>query len=253
VIPAPRRTAISTPAPRLLELLLTVALVVILFGLAAAGYVLLRHFAPGLLSFWSVRERAAILLLPLEGLVLCLSVWLGLRRPEPEKRAVLGIVSMSSPWPWWSILAGLALFVAAIGTALLLQVAVNRPFRGPAAEDLGLVGASPIRFAYLLLMGGYFVPFAEELLFRGVVFRWLLEMLGFVPAAFLSAAIFGGLHFGSGIDHVWVTFAYGLVFAWLYARSGSLWAPVFAHRTTNSISITIAWLASSVGPPGPGF
>jgi membrane protease YdiL (CAAX protease family) len=140
--------------------------------------------------------------------------------------------------------------VAAIGAALLVQAAADRSFRGPTAEDLGLVGASPVRFAFLLLMGGYVVPFAEELLFRGVIFRWTLEVLGFLPAALVSAAIFGALHYGSGADHVWVTFAYGLVFAWLYARSGSLWAPVFAHRTTNSISITIAWLASNLGPQG---
>jgi membrane protease YdiL (CAAX protease family) len=234
------------------EVLLTLALVLLLFGLAVALYVVLRHLAPGFLSFWSVRDRAAILLLPLEALVLCLAVWLGLRRPRAEKRLVLGMVPMASPWTRRSILAGLALFVAAIGAALLVQAAADRSFRGPTAEDLGLVGASPVRFAFLLLMGGYVVPFAEELLFRGVIFRWLLEKLGFAPAALVSAAIFGGLHYGSGADHVWVTFAYGLVFAWLYARSGSLWAPVFAHRTTNSISITIAWLASNLGPQGPG-
>jgi hypothetical protein len=237
----------------LAELLLTLALVLFLFVLAIVGFVLLRRLAPALLSFWSVRERAAILLLPLEGIVLCLSVWLGVRRPEAEKRLVLGIVPMPPPWPRRSILAGLVLFVVAITAALLLQAVADRPFRGPTAEDLGLVGASPVRFAYLLLMGGYFVPLAEELLFRAVLFRWLLEVLGFAPAALLSAAVFGGLHFGSGADHVWVTFAYGIVFAWLYARSGSIWAPVFAHRTTNSISITIAWLASSVLPQGPGF
>jgi membrane protease YdiL (CAAX protease family) len=154
------------------------------------------------------------------------------------------MVPLEAPWIHRSILAGVGLFVAAIGAALLLQALFDRPLRAPRAEDLGLVGASPLRFAFLLLMGGYFVPFAEELLFRGVIFRWLLEKLGFVLAALLSAALFGVLHFGGGRDHIWVTFAYGIVFAWLYFRSGSIWAPVFAHRTTNTISLTIAWLAS---------
>lgn len=244
---APAGAGITTPAPRLREVLLVLALVLALFGFAVAGYVLLRRSAPAVLAFWSLDGRPAILLLPLEGVVISLSVWLGLLRPGPEKRLVLGMVPLDAAWRHRSILAGIALFIAAIGAALLLQALLDRPLRAPTAEDLGLVGASPMRFAFILLMGGYFVPLAEELLFRGVIFRWLLEKLGFALAALLSGALFGALHFGSGSDHIWVPFAYGLVFAWLYFRTGSIWAPVFAHRTTNSISLTIAWLASSAG------
>jgi membrane protease YdiL (CAAX protease family) len=238
---------IASPPPRLRELLLALGLVLFFLGLAIAGYVLLRNLAPGLLAFWGYDGRAAILLLPLEAGILSLAVWLGLRRDADEKRLVLGMVPFEAPWRFRSILAGLALLLGVLGAALFVQALLDRPLRAPTAESLGLVGASPVRFAFLLLMGGYFVPLAEELLFRGLVFRWLLEKLGFAPAALLSAALFGALHFGSGSDHIWVTFVYGLVFAWLYFRAGSIWAPVFAHRTTNTVSIALAWLATGAG------
>jgi uncharacterized protein len=247
VIGAPPGAGIATPAPRLRELLLVLALVLVFLALAVAGYVLLLKLAPAVIAFWSYRGRPAILLLPLEAAALSLSVWLGLLRAAGEKRLVLGMVPLEPPWRQRSIFAGLDLFIVAIGAALLLQALLDRPLRAPTAEDLGLAGASPMRFAFLLLMGGYFVPLAEELLFRGVIFRWLLEKLGFVLAALLSGALFGALHFGGGSDHIWVTSAYGVVFAWLYFRTGSIWAPVFAHRTTNTVALTIAWLASSAG------
>jgi membrane protease YdiL (CAAX protease family) len=238
---------IATPAPRWYEVLLALALVMV-FGVLAIGAVaLLQRAAPELVSFWSRSERAPILLLPLEALMLLAACWLALFRRAGEKPLVLGIVPLRSPWARRSILAGVLLFIAAVAVALLIERLLGRPLRTPTPADLGLAEASPMRFAFILLMGGYLVPLAEEVLFRGVIFRWLFEKLGFGLAALLSGAFFGALHAGNGTDHVWITAGYGVVFAWLYWRSGSLWAPVFAHRVTNSIAITLAWLTAGAG------
>jgi membrane protease YdiL (CAAX protease family) len=46
-----------------------------------------------------------------------------------------------------------------------------------------------------------------------------------------------------------VTFAGGLVFAWLRLRSRSLLAPVLAHAATNGLGLAVAWLAvHTLGP-----
>jgi membrane protease YdiL (CAAX protease family) len=241
---APTAARLTTPAPRWYEVLLAVALVVALGVAAIAAFRALQGAAPELVSFWSSGGRAPVVLLPLEALVLLAACWAALLRPAAEKPLVLGLVPLRPPWPGRSVLAGILLFFGAVAFAFLLERLLGRPLRAPTPAELGLGEASAMRFAFILLMGGYLVPLAEEVLFRGVIFRWLLERLGFAAAALLSGALFGALHFGNGSDHVWITGAYGVVFAWLYWRSGSLWAPVFAHRATNAIALTLAWLAA---------
>lgn len=75
-------------------------------------------------------------------------------------------------------------------------------------------------------------PIAEELIFRGMVFRGLLR-LGFVPAAIVSALIFAAWH-GSPLVPI---FAAGMVLAWLYYVSATLWEPLVFHAIFNLVSV----------------
>jgi uncharacterized protein len=88
----------------------------------------------------------------------------------------------------------------------------------------------------ILALGGLVIPFAEELLFRGVLYG-ALRRYGPVLAGLVSAAVFG-------IAHVWpplVLFAFlaGVVHAWLRERSGSIWPAVVSHAVINSLSIVV--------------
>jgi CAAX protease family protein len=88
------------------------------------------------------------------------------------------------------------------------------------------------------------VPIAEELLFRGVIFRWLWQRLSFWPAAVASSALFGLAHVW--IDSIVAAGAMGLVLAWLYERSRSLAPSILMHQTFNAAivaaALAIEWL-----------
>jgi len=84
-------------------------------------------------------------------------------------------------------------------------------------------------------------PFLEEMLFRGIILRSFLEQYTRPRAFIYSAALFGLAHlniyqFASG-------FAIGIILAWLYERSRSLWPCIFLHGTYNSL-VTWSWLSS---------
>jgi len=81
------------------------------------------------------------------------------------------------------------------------------------------------------------VPLMEELFWRSLVMRWLEEadFLAVDPAriglraVFLSSIAFGLEHsqWAAGI-------LAGLVYGWLYLRSGNLWLAIAAHAVTNA-------------------
>ncbi len=81
-------------------------------------------------------------------------------------------------------------------------------------------------------------PCAEEIFFRGYLFRFLNEHAGGRIAFPLSAACFSLIHFNwSGIV---VYFVVGLLFAWSCRRTATLAAPIAAHVVYNGVAFGLA-------------
>ena len=76
-------------------------------------------------------------------------------------------------------------------------------------------------------------PLAEETFFRGFVFGGL-RRYGFFWAALVSGLLFSAAHLSLGglIPLALV----GMLFAWSYSRTGSLWTTVYAHLFFNLVS-----------------
>ncbi|RME41243.1 MAG: CPBP family intramembrane metalloprotease [Caldilineae bacterium] len=102
---------------------------------------------------------------------------------------------------------------------------------------------------WLLLVGGAVVaPVAEEIFFRGFVFGGLRPRYGWRKAAVVSAALFALLHLTP--TAILPIFLLGLIFAYLYQMSGSLWPSILMHMLTNGIALGAAYLASQMNLPG---
>jgi membrane protease YdiL (CAAX protease family) len=76
-----------------------------------------------------------------------------------------------------------------------------------------------------------FVPFVEELLFRGVLLhRWTVKW-NLPSAVFFSSLIFGLGHFTDPIGK----FVFGVMMSFLYLKTGSLILPIFCHMFHNGM------------------
>jgi membrane protease YdiL (CAAX protease family) len=76
-------------------------------------------------------------------------------------------------------------------------------------------------------------PLAEETFFRGFVFGGL-RRYGFFWAALVSGLLFSAAHANLG-GLIPLTLV-GMLFAWSYSRTGSLWTSIYAHFTFNLVS-----------------
>jgi len=83
-------------------------------------------------------------------------------------------------------------------------------------------------------------PIAEELCFRGVAFNYLRRTLKFWPANFIQAAVFGLVHIIP--IQVGYTFLAGLLFGWIYNRTGRLSTVIVAHIAFNSAVIPLFFI-----------
>jgi len=80
----------------------------------------------------------------------------------------------------------------------------------------------------------------EELLHRGIIYRVLRQRFGLGIGLVASSALFAVLHFYSEFGLISV-FLSGLVFAWVYERTRSLWPPILLHALLNWTITTQMW------------
>lgn len=80
-------------------------------------------------------------------------------------------------------------------------------------------------------------PFFEEVIFRGWLYAGLAGHLGHVRAAVISSALFAVIH--SDLPALLPLFVLGLIFAWVYRKTGSLWGCLLLHSMWNATTFSL--------------
>lgn len=91
-------------------------------------------------------------------------------------------------------------------------------------------------------LAGFFIvvllaPFAEEIFFRGFLLPAFANRWGFLAGAIISSGLFGISHVAPG--SIVPAFMSGMLFAWLYHRTGSLWNTTIAHGAQNALAFAV--------------
>ncbi len=183
---------------------------------------------PGLHPMAGILLDAAARMLPA-----LIALGLLFRRPSHAVR-VLGMARPLMP----QAILGVFSLLAIIDMLLrhLIGPGEPQPGGGLSLGDAGLWG-----LAFMLTSACLLAPLAEEILYRGVLFRSLWGRLGTLPAAVISSGIFALLHFydGYGLASVGI---FGIACALLYAATGSLAACIGLHVLYNTVIKLPDWL-----------
>ncbi|RDZ26564.1 CPBP family intramembrane glutamic endopeptidase [Lysobacter silvisoli] len=173
------------------------------------------------------------------------AVYLLRRRANREQRAAAW-QALRRPATWgWALGTGLATF----GLSAALSELGRALGAEPVPTNVEMIQAALRSHPLLtLLFAVALAPAYEELLFRRVLFgRYWAAGLPWLGIAFSSLA-FALLHELPGISQngpgaivlLWLTYAaIGAAFAWVYRRTGSLWAAVLAHGTNNLLACAL--------------
>ncbi|MBV8170953.1 MAG: CPBP family intramembrane metalloprotease [Candidatus Eremiobacteraeota bacterium] len=134
---------------------------------------------------------------------------------------------------------------AGLGLFLLSGIlsATQEHFFGAHPQQIALILKQHRGVASLvldLLSAAFLAPLWEETFFRGVFFASLVQRMPFWPAAILS-----GLAFGLAHGDLWnlVPLAVlGVGLAYVYYRTGNIWANIVTHATINGSDLVIQFL-----------
>lgn len=150
------------------------------------------------------------------------------------------------PAPRLWLLAAIVIALFFIPVRVVIGLGVQQLLRLPmdnleARADILASDRSWVGFISTLLMAGAVIPFAEELFFRGVLYGWLRGRYGMWIGIAVSALVFAIAHadIAIGVSNLIL----GLVLAWVYERSQSLWVPFAIHAVNNSLAVALLYAA----------
>lgn len=207
--------------------------VAILLYLAAVAFgILLGSFVPGSPAGSIAREGIVL------GLVIATYKLLIVRLGESPRDDLEGTDSL--PALGKGVLAGLVIFTVVVGIAFALGI-------------YKIVGAGDFSGMLAALFGVAIVPaFTEELLFRGILFRWIEEFAGSWAALGLTSALFGLAHILNPGATWFSSFAIaveaGLLLGAVYMLTRSLWMPIGLHAAWNFAEGPVFGVPVSGGP-----
>lgn len=180
------------------------------------------------------------------GAALLLYFWR--RRATPAERAYSRQAALrKSTWAKVALVGTGVFLLSTLGARLGQVLGIS-----PNPTNLGLIkdvfASHPL---FLILFAVVLAPAYEELLFRRVLFGRLWAAGWPWLGAVLSSVAFALAHELPGANGngslatllLWAIYiTMGMAFAWLYRRTGTLWAPIGAHMLNNALALSMLGL-----------
>jgi len=102
-----------------------------------------------------------------------------------------------------------------------------------------------INILSLKLMAAIFVPIVEEVLFRGVLFKYIRQSKPFLFSAVLSSLIFALIHFN--LASFVFLFVLGFAAAFMLEKTKSVFYPIIIHVVVNNLAVSMLFWGTLSG------
>lgn len=207
----------------------------LIFGLALG--IVQRIFPSPVLSSTTVSYLCSMVL-PM------LFIWLMATRAQKE-----GVPAVAVNQPAFGQLKGLPTFALAALAMLALTIVID-----PLTSLLPMPELVKAAFEKIFLQTNLadsiiatciLAPLLEEMLCRGMIQRGIARTHSPRAAILWSAFIFALIHMNPW--QALPAFVLGVLFGWVYYRSGCLWLTVFLHCLNNSLSTLLSRLIPDMG------
>ncbi|MBU3103128.1 CPBP family intramembrane glutamic endopeptidase [Clostridium gasigenes] len=137
---------------------------------------------------------------------------------------------------WVALLLGVSVYLFNIGfISLLSKAGLFKGSFDALEKNMSFIGESNIFLTILVV--GIVAPFAEELLFRGIIYKTLSKSMS-IPAVIIIQGVLFGVYHMILVQAIYATLL-GILFGYVTYKTKSLWPAIIMHMVNNTVS-TIA-------------
>jgi uncharacterized protein len=183
-------------------------------------------------KYFGINQSLAVPLWLLASFTIALVIIILMLRKEMNNRSFRkdGSIGNNVIWAIAGIfLALFAQYVAAIIENLLGVEMGSENTKG----ILAIIEAFPLAIIVTSIIG----PILEEIVFRKIIFGSLHNRYNFFISALISSVIFAAAHME--FQHILLYSAMGFTFAFLYVKTKSIFVPIFAHVSMNTLVVLV--------------
>ncbi len=126
---------------------------------------------------------------------------------------------------------------------LLYQIFLEQVGHGFYLQDVTALFLTPMNWPVrvgVIFTAVVAAPVFEEIVFRGILFPWLVRRAGLWPGIVCVSFFFAGLHMH--LPSLLPLFLLSVMFCVAYARTQSLWVPIGMHALFNGVTIILLML-----------
>jgi membrane protease YdiL (CAAX protease family) len=165
-------------------------------------------------------------------------------------------VGLRKPVSWLTTaIFGVGAFVAAAVVFVAMQdIAIGvLTALGQAPPEIDLSRFNAIEgnlpfFILMVILAWTTIAFGEEMFYRAFLITRMIDFttIGRGLAVLIAGIIFGVVHFAEGPVGILSNGAFGLLFGWIYVRSGrNLWITIIGHGLINSLRFTLLYAGAA--------
>lgn len=151
-------------------------------------------------------------------------------------------------WKWEYLLWAAILAIGLMPVRSFIGIGVQWVIEGGfdslmARESLFSAGGVTWSGFFITFIGvGILAPISEEFYFRGLLHNWFRQRWGMWASIVASSILFGLAHFDS-IGVLVSSFIMGLVMAYVYEKTKTLWITIAIHVITNSVAVLLLYIS----------
>lgn len=168
--------------------------------------------------------------------VLLLGVYFIALRPKRLSWSEVGVRSFSAKH-WGRILLWTVLLIMGSVLLMVLTSFIGNTYENSKTEAMQQ-NVTFLTVFIAFVSAAIISPLYEEIFYRGFLYRWLRTRIGMRGAIFLSSLIFTIVHIPT-YNAMPVNFLSGIVFAWAYERTNSIWPAVIVHGLVNGVAVVL--------------
>lgn len=157
-------------------------------------------------------------------------------RPQRLSWKEEGICKFSAKY-WWRILIWLLITIVSSVIVVILTSFLGNSVENSKTESLQQ-NINLLTVLIGIISAGVISPIYEEIFYRGFIYRWLRVRLGMNWGILISSLIFTVAHFPT-VNAMPVNFINGIVFAWVYEKTGSVITGMIIHGLMNTTAILL--------------
>ena len=158
-------------------------------------------------------------------------------KPKGLSWKEVGLLRFSNSYWGWIVVWTVILIIISIIMAIAVDVLFNIGTDNSKTESLQ-ASLNPFTILIGFVSAAIISPIYEEIFYRGFLYRWLRSKYGIVCGLLVSSFIFMLVHIPT-FNTLPYTFLSGIIFAWTYEKTNSIYPAMIIHGAFNGLAVLL--------------